>query len=925
MSFWSEFKTVSGNVGQALWPSPTRSKVFLESLGRGFSWALVLLFILAIPVFALSLNSEDFNIGVSADDFARSVFLLAVAASGSFIQLLVDGAALQAETYYLDIGASPSLITLLVGYIAYRAGSRIKEFRNSSDSVRQLAGFSSLGLGLGFAGALYLATVAGSGSVLEFGVVELAPMSLSGLLWAFFVVSIPAWLGALRSGNRKAATSWRWAYSAIRTFAVFYLSLVAVFGLVLLAYLLIAPVFALSEQQVGAAPALDLDGWVILSAVVVFLLFLPTLVFNLFAIAVGAEYALQFDFLGLDVMSFAENLPWIDGLSTVTSFGSVSVLSTIGIWAFLIVIAAVVFASLISGLAATGKVTVDVVFRRDLLTGVAVVFFVGLVLRSITQFSAIWTNKGVAPKDMTDGSLPLREGFLTIGITTASFALVLAIISLFIVLGASSAASFMQESFPRLSSLLSDRGLEANIDRGILPQIFGKFVASLATLAIVLPLGVAVIERAWASLDNPGDKFREVQSLVESGDLETVKEFFTAQGGKKAKWLPDQVLEAARPAADAREPLQITNGWDEPWKTGQLDAYGRLSWDTGSGTVLLNLGSESKVSQNLRFIHHANYTATAQRLNLSVSYGEFLTAAGRTEISINGVTVPVGSYDAIPGTYTVKSPGFQLIAPSETVFVTNGSDMIFTAKEEALVPAAANSILNKEIDRIAQECGDFSSLDSPRCFSFENIFAAREPVGSAPAEEYFAIKTGDFKVLKTTCSGSGSDLLLSASSVMRISSCSTEMTFEVTYFESKIEVSDVFSTQIYNACPGLSSPCNRSRQVKVGTREAEVIGDRIGRGTMSSSVPFPVEVMGTLRANGSFEIINFFEPPIYELEPEIEEPEVAEPVKLLGYYKDLDALRRSNPTGEVGDGYVVSPDLLLYVWDGRDWTLVGRR
>jgi hypothetical protein len=94
---------------------------------------------------------------------------------------------------------------------------------------------------------------------------------------------------------------------------------------------------------------------------------------------------------------------------------------------------------------------------------------------------------------------------------------------------------------------------------------------------------------------------------------------------------------------------------------------------------------------------------------------------------------------------------------------------------------------------------------------------------------------------------------------------------------------------------------------------------------MSSSVPFPVEVMGTLRANGSFEIINFFEPPIYELEPEIEEPEVAEPVKLLGYYKDLDALRRSNPTGEVGDGYVVSPDLLLYVWDGRDWTLVGRR
>jgi hypothetical protein len=55
-------------------------------------------------------------------------------------------------------------------------------------------------------------------------------------------------------------------------------------------------------------------------------------------------------------------------------------------------------------------------------------------------------------------------------------------------------------------------------------------------------LGVAVIERAWASLDNPGDKFREVQSLVESGDLETVKEFFTAQGDKKAKWLPDQVL-----------------------------------------------------------------------------------------------------------------------------------------------------------------------------------------------------------------------------------------------------------------------------------------------------------------------------------------------------------------------------------------------
>jgi hypothetical protein len=929
MSFGSEFKSLLGNVGEAIWPTPSRTKVFLESLGRSVSWALVLLISLAVPLIALSLTSEALGIKISADDLTRAVVILALAASGSGIQLVVDGSALQQATYYLDLGITPSLLTLLVGFIAYQAGTRIKEFRNTADSMRQLSGFSSLGLGLGFAGTLYLASAIAAGSILDFGVVELAPMSPASFLWAFFVVALPSWLGAMKTGNRKSSSVWRWAYSALRTFGIFYLVLMGVVGLVLLFYTLLAPVFAnslpLPAEVSGASAAASTNGWLVLGTIVTILLFLPTLVFNVFAIALGAEYAYQIDYLGLDVLGLAESLPFVDGISFVSSLGAVSILNILGVWAFAAVLVAIVLSSLISGVAATGKASFDPAFRRDLVSGLVVVFFVGFVLQSITKFNAVWTNGGVPAKDAMDGSLPLQEGFLTVGITTASFGLILALIALFLVQGGSKSASFIHESFPRLVSILSAKSLDSEIDRGLPALVFGRVVAGIAALAVVIPLGIASVERTWAAIDNPGNKFRDVATLVETGDLEKVKEFFSRGAAEEPKWLPDEVLLAARPSADARNPIEVTNFWTEPWQIGQLDAYGKVSWKGDSGSVVLNLQTESEVSDHLRYIQHVNYTATSERLNLTVSYGKFLSDAGRKEITVNGVSVPVGSYAAIPGTYTVKSPGFKLIAPSETVFVTNGSDMAFTANEQALIPANAETVLDKETDRIAKLCGDFSTLNSSRCFSFEEIYAYRTPVGSAPADEYFAIKTGEFEVIDSKCTGSVNDELLSASSVKRIANCSTEMTFEVTYFESKIEVSDVFTTQIFNACPGFAVPCNRSRQVKVGTRETEVIGDRIGRGTMSSAVPFEVEVLGTLRDDGSFVIIDRFVPPVYDIEePAPQEPE-AEPVKLLGYYKDLDALRRANPTGALGDGYVVSPDLDLYVWDGRSWTFVGRR
>jgi len=927
MSFGSELKSLLSNIGGAIWPSPTRAKVFLESLGRGVSWALILLLSLAIPLVALSLNSESLGISITADDLMRSIVILAIAASGSLVQLVADGAAFQQATYFLDIGITPSLITLLIGFIAYRAGTRVKEFRNTSDSIRQLAGFSSLGLGLGFAGVLYVASLVGSGSILDFGVVELAPLSALNILWTFFVVSIPALLGALRSGNRKVSSAWRWAYSSIRTFGIFYLVLIGITGLVFLAYSLLAPVFANSLPSLEAAQASDVDvnGWLVLTGIVVVLLFLPALLFNIFAVAMGAEYAYQIDYLGVNLLDLADSFSLLDGISFISSLGGISVLSTLGVWVFLAVVVAVVLASLISGAAATGKASFDPVFRRDLVAGLVSVFFVGFVLRSITQFQAVWTNGGVAAKDATDGSLNLQEGFLTIGVTTASLALMLALMALFMVLGGSKSAGFMQASFPRLVSSLSARTLDSSVEQSIPAIVFGKVVASLAILAVVIPLGIASIERTWAAIDNPGDKFRDVAALVETGELEEVKEFFARGSTDKPNWLPDEVLIAARPSSATRNPIEISNSWDEPWKLGQLDAFGKVSWKGESESVMLNLGTEAEVSDHFRFIQHVNYTATAERLNLAVSYGEFLSAAGRKDIVVNGVSVPVGSYAAIPGTYTVKSPGFILIAASESVVGTDGSGMTFTAKEQPLLPVNAETVLDREADRIAKLCGDFSSLDASRCFSFEEIYVYRTPLGAAPAEDYFAIKTGEFEVIDSKCTGPVKDELLSASSVKRIADCATEMTFEVTYFESKIEVSDVFTTQTYNACPGFAVPCNRSRQVKVGTKETEVIGDRIGRGTMSSTVPFEVEVMGTLKDDGSFEIIDRFVPPVYDItEPEPAEPE-AEPVKILGYYKDLEALLRAHPTGSLGDGYVVSKDLDLYVWDGRQWTYVGRR
>jgi hypothetical protein len=926
MSIGSEFSQVAGRVGQAIWPSPSKIKAFLESLGRGLSWALVLMLTIAIPLIGLSFFIEQLGISWSVDDMFRSIVMLALLGSGSFIQLVIDATAFEGEKVFLELGFIPSLVTLLIGFLAYRAGSRIRDFRNSPEPIKQLAGFSSIGLGTGFAGGLYLATLLAAGTVLDFGVVELAPMPLTSILWAFFVVSIPAWLGSLRSGNRKASSAWRWSFAAVRTFGIFYLTLMGVVGIVSFGYFVTAPSFASSLPLPSTEIVPGPNGWVTLLVVVGILLFLPTLVFNFFAIAIGAEYAYQIDYLGLDVLSLVEGMDWLSQISIVTSFGPVSALSIGGIIAFVVILAAVVLSSLISGAAATGKASFNLEFRRDLVVGLVVVFFVGFTLRSITQITGVWTNLGVQSHDASDGSLPLQEGSISVGITTASLAFVLALITLFLVVGGGRSASFIHQSFPRLVSSLSGRTLDSGVDRELLPMFFGKLVTVIVTLAILIPIGVAATERTWAAIDGPRSKFEVVRSLIETGELETVKEFFIPNSEDKANWLPDAVLESARPTEASRQSLEVTNFWDNPWQVGQLDALGKLAWKLPSGVVELKLETEAKVSEHLRFIHHVNYTATTERFKLNVSLGEFMTAAKRSELSVNGVKVPAGSYDAIPGVYEVRSPGFQLIAPSESVFVTKESDMTFMAKEEPLVPISAGKILDKEINRLAQICDNFETLNTARCFTFEQIFESRKPIGPAPAENYFAIKTGEFKVLKTTCSGLAKDELLSASSVIRTDTCNTDMTFEATFYESKIKVSDVFRTQTYNACPGLSIPCTRSRQVKAGTKETEVIGDRIGRGTMESSVPFQVKAMGTLRNDGSFEIIDRFVPPVYDIpEPVVEKPEVSAPVKLLGYYKNLAALKKAHPTADLGDGYVVGRDLKLYVWDGSEWTLVGRR
>jgi len=653
---------------RAITPSESARRILIEGFARGALWAGVLLTAAILPVFLSSLSTQ-----VTFDEFARFVVITAISAAGGLVSVTSDALFASTGTIFAELGVRPTLINLLIGFLAYRAGGKVKEFRGGDVSLRRLSTLSSLGLGTGFVAVLFATSYLASGPLNSVPGVSLEAIGLNSMLWIFFVVALPAWLGSMKYLGRKSSSSWKWAFASLRTFAGFYGVLLLLAALVFFVSTWISPDWGPSLAKLPPVPAGEF-GWreaaALAQAIGAFLIVLPAILFTILSLGIGANYALQFGIFGTDILAAVDSfVPGFD-LSTISNF---SVASNFGAWPFVLVLAAVVLTSLISGARASGEFGDGRPFRREFLVVGAVALVVGLIGKSITGVELFWSNRGKPQHLISDGELLLQEGFASFGISTVSLTLLLVAIALFLASGATFARDFMADAFPRLySGSLSGSASES---RGLVAQVFG-IVTSIALLAaVVVPIAGASVERAWASIDGPAQHFDGIAKTIEGDDLEATKKLFGFKEANAKSWLPDAVMIAALPKREQRSAISVSNWNDDAWQVGNLDAKTSLIWELEDGKVKLPLTAEGELKEFLWIINHPEFSSKPAALDIRFSTGPALRGAGKSKVTVNGQEIDRGTYKALPGSYELVVPGFKLIAPASQKFFTSGQSL----------------------------------------------------------------------------------------------------------------------------------------------------------------------------------------------------------------------------------------------------------
>lgn len=902
-------------------PSEAVRRVLIEGYARGALWAAVLTSASIIPIFLLSLSLTE---TYSFDEFARAVLATAISAAGGFLSLASESGLVTGETIYLDVGIRPTLITLLIGYLAYRTGGKIKEFRSSEASLKSISSLNAIGLGLGFVSVFVALSFFAKGPIAAFSGVSFETIGLKSILWMFFVVALPAWLGSMNYIGRKSTSSWKWAFASLRTFAALYGALLLVALTVFILNQWISPNFGNSTPELPATPAPDFE-WSqlgpIAAALLGFLILLPAILFTVLSIGLGANFAVQLDFLGADLLSgISSFIPGFD-LSSLTSL---SVVSNLGPWPFVAVLVALALVALISGAKASGQFGSDRGYRREFLKVGVVTLLVGLVAKSVSEIDLFWTNLGKPAHQIENGELLLQEGFVSLGITTVSLTLIAVAIAVLLAAGATFAQLFIAESFPRLySGSLSRPERES---AGTVAQIFGA-VTSIAVLAgILVPISAATIERVWAGTDGPAQLFGQVLNTIEGEDIQKTKELFGFKESEADSWLPDQVLTSALPSRDARQDIKVLNFNNNDWEVGNTDAKTTVSWKTEDGEVKLPLIAEAEVEQRLPLIKHPKFEASPASVEIRFATGPAMRKAGKDEVSVNGTPISNGTYKALPGIYELIVPGYKLIAPASKKFFTTGESLEFTSEEIIQLSPEQEAIMDKAFEDLAKECGDLDEVTRPVCFSFKKIYEYRTTESGFEADEYFALQSSNFEIVDSKCTESSSDEVKAVDVTYRTENCSATVKFDVEYFESKLEERPIFQTQRYNGCPEVAFAfCERFRQVRVGTAEVEVRGKSLGKAKLVSNIPYQLALFGVLDEEGKFTARDSWVAPVPKVEPKPEEPKDPETIKLLGRYETKQDMIDANPNPRLGDGYIVGSELILWVWNGSSWVEIGRR
>lgn len=853
-----QLKGLITSIMDYLVPNQNRPRTLASSIGRGSIWALALNGI-SILLTGLFVMLSDLSLSLS--ETLRLAVNLAVSAVGATPNFEMSIPELGLAPVGFQLGIRPSLLTLFLVLVAFRYGRKLVTSGNIKTG--QSAAQSAWGAGLGFTLITLAASFLSAGSI---GLnltssVSLVSIDIVDCGFAFLVVALSVWLGGLlaanRAGSRLGSGFIAWISNALKTFVKLYAALSVLATILFLILSAIQPDFMESVAEASSNPTSP-NAKAIVGALLIAILFLPTYLFCALALFAGLGFTISIDGTGLSgyVLDVSQS---ILSSQTFLPSASISAYESLGWYFELAVLFAVSVVALISGKAASIRLKFSSKSDWDLLRTLA---FVGALLLSavtLSQLSLSWR----AQVETSDGDKDqIDSGLATIGISFVSALLVIAIISFAIYLSAGKLSNFTLSAFPRTVKWTTKDQSESVVKRTLPGRVFGALTTLLLVLAVVVPSTIAITERVWATNESPEALGKEISRIIESDDLEKLKKELSKSD--RTEWLPDSAMAAAKPTAADAATVSVVNNQGKPWEVGNLDAKVTLSWGQGEAAVSFPFETSYKLNRMFGIFNHPAFSPNLKPISMEIKAGRFLPEEQLSTTKINGESLEIGSYSAIPGVYRITSDGYKLIAATDVTVVTGTASVTVSLGESLAIPAGGEASLEDALAKRKASCEKLSDGKS-RCFSqTDAIRSAAVSTGSVP-DEYFSIDRSGFALSPIICSSDTVDTLTSASSMTRVVNCQATYKFTEKYHKTEIQKVQVpiysYSDELectsydyyYDYCENYEWVTYKTR-VGTETIRREVEGKVIAKVERSANVSISISLSAKLGENGKLTV-----------------------------------------------------------------------
>jgi len=382
-----------------------------------------------------------------------------------------------------------------------------------------------------------------------------------------------------------------------------------------------------------------------------------------------------------------------------------------------------------------------------------------------------------------------------------------------------------------------------------LPRTVGVAIVSMvAIITLIVPPGIGLVERTWATTLTPEAAVSELALAVEIKDGEQLTKLLPRAA--TTQWLPEKALERAQPMVGQQRKITVSNDFRVAWSPGELDATAVITWPSETGTIKWTVPMSSQVSERFIFMRQANFSPEPEPLVLQLSADSRLGNIPGAPISVNGEPVSPGSYSLIPGVYSVEREGIELIAPFSETFQVAAPEHAVYVPVELNLPSGADAQLTGAARDAAEACGDVRR--SP-CFSTDDVYRVQKVSSGRTPGKYYAKESTSLEAAGLKCEA-GEDTLLSTSKIVRTVECVQGVTYETKYWDSRQIAEPVYSRRCanwwYSWWFGLT--CLRWETYQSGTNYRTVRGNLIDTVRFRSDMPIRVSVPAGLDESGTF-------------------------------------------------------------------------